>query len=163
MAELLANGADWKNLTPATTLAADGSAVVKLEGAPAGHRPELRLAPADVASVLKGLSKPAPPPSPKLDVGLIGLCGRYTGSNIAQQQAMTAVTGITRDRVDYRAGSTGEATPEYERSLIAEYVKRGAGILPIYDPRLRRSALRARGLGRHAIGERLGRLPDRQR
>ena len=36
MTELLANGADWKNLTPETTLAADGSAVTKLAGAPAG-------------------------------------------------------------------------------------------------------------------------------
>jgi len=64
MAELLAISKDLKNLTTVTTLATDGSAVVKLTGN-AQYKPELRLTKADVASVLKGLSAPAPvPPAP---------------------------------------------------------------------------------------------------
>lgn len=131
MAELLANGSDWKDLTPDTTLAPDGTAVVKLAGAPSGHHPELRLTRADVASVLKGLSKPAPP---KLEVGLIGLCGRYTGSSEAEQRAIETATGIKADRIDVRFGTTGEATTGEELALLTEYTKRGAQVLPIYDP-----------------------------
>lgn len=59
MAELLANGADWKNLTTETKLESDGAAVIKFLGAPDHHHPELRLAHTDVIAVLKGL---APPP-----------------------------------------------------------------------------------------------------
>ena len=140
MAELLANGADWKNLTPETTLASSGSAVVKFSGAPAGHRPELRLSSSDVASVLKGLSKVEPkkeeppvkkeePPTSGLKVGLIGLCGYYSGFNITQQHEMEAVTGIKADRIDVQG--TGKNEIEGLEACVAT----GANILPIYDPR----------------------------
>lgn len=131
MATLDAIGKELKGLTPVTTLEADGTAMIALTGN-AEYHPKLLLNRTDVASVLKGLSKPEPKPT--IDVGLIGLCGRYTGSSLAQQHTMTTATGIVRDRIDIRFGSTGEATTAEELALLTEYAQRGVGLLPIYDP-----------------------------
>lgn len=125
MAELDAFSKAVNGFTTNTVLSADGSAVINLSGAPAPNEklhPALHLTRADVAAVLKGLSKPVPAPS-KLLVGLNNL----SGWGMAAQQTMSEQTGITLNRYEVNFSDI-----ETEVATLKEAVANGAKQMLLY-------------------------------
>lgn len=89
MAELLAIGKDLKGLTTATTLNADGSATIKLNGSE-NYRPELRLTAAEAAALRSALTPQPKPPASLFAPGLV--LNPIEGSLVKQIQASLGAT-----------------------------------------------------------------------
>lgn len=120
MAELLAIGKDLKGLSLASTLNADGTAVLKLAGD--GYKPELRLTKAEVAAVVATLgAKPVEPPAPPPPSG-------FTAGLVLNSDAqLPAALSPKLLRVEF---GIGEGTRNLE-TVAASYARAGAQLQPL--------------------------------
>jgi hypothetical protein len=133
MTTLDAVGKELKDLTPVMTLSA-GALTVALTGNASYPHLKVLFDSAETQALGKVIVPPAPAPAvPKLTTGVCGLCGRWENAPLSQQRQIEAQTGITHDRIDFRAGTEGASIAE-EHAMFERFAATGAGILPIYDP-----------------------------
>lgn len=104
MAELLAAGRDWKNLTLQVKLNPDRSAVVTFAGTPAGKHPELRLTASDTAALIKELTPVAPPPPPPPPAKVLLGCALDVNNIGANDKHLASWAALFGDEVSLQFG-----------------------------------------------------------